>query len=188
MRVLLPVTALAILSTLFLIAERVDTGSRFAFDDIDLSDILLEPGITAPRFAVRTEAGETVRLSADEVMGATNGPVSARNIVLLIQDKTGSELALRADSAQITLGSDEIAFSGQVVLTTSHGLRVTTDRLIAARDLSLFAFPEPVTADAPFGAFSANHVTVERQMSQDGEASYRLLFQDGVKLLYTGNG
>ena len=67
---------------------------------------------------------------------------------------------------------------------TDSGLSVETERLVAARDLAQFTFPDLIRARATFGAFTARNARIERQMSQDGVPSYRLLFQDGVKLVY----
>lgn len=185
MRVLLPLGALAILSTLFLIAERVDLSNPFAFEDIDLSDILLQPGVTAPVFAAKTDGGEDLRLSAGEVLSFPDGSISARDVDLSISSASGAFIALRAQQGRIAVGDTEIGFEGAVRLSTDTGLSVETEQMVASRNMNEFRFPQPITATGPFGDFSAASARVERQMSQDGVASYRLLFHGGVNLLYT---
>jgi len=64
-KVLLPLLALALLSTLFLVARTVDPAQKLPFADIDVDAIAREQRIGAPKFNGVTKEGTAISLSAD---------------------------------------------------------------------------------------------------------------------------
>ncbi|MGB3251218.1 MAG: hypothetical protein WBB13_18855, partial [Tabrizicola sp.] len=57
LKVALPLTALAILSTLFLVARRIDPEAALPYAEVDVEDLAREPRMTAPTYAGTTEDG-----------------------------------------------------------------------------------------------------------------------------------
>ena len=66
LKVILPLTALAILSTLFLVARRVDPEAALPYAEVDVEDLAREPRMTAPTYAGTTEDGAALTLSASD--------------------------------------------------------------------------------------------------------------------------
>ena len=73
LKVMLPLTALAILSTLFLVARRIDPEAALPYAEVDVEDLAREPRMTAPTYAGTTEDGASVTLTADEARPAAEG-------------------------------------------------------------------------------------------------------------------
>ncbi len=53
----MPLAALAILSTLFLVARTIDPSDAIKFTDLDVEDRLRDPRMTAPTYAGVTSDG-----------------------------------------------------------------------------------------------------------------------------------
>ncbi|MGB4909398.1 MAG: hypothetical protein WBP15_12770, partial [Tabrizicola sp.] len=73
LKVALPLTALAILSTLFLVARRIDPEAALPYAEVDVEDLAREPRMTAPTYAGTTEDGAALTLSADEARPEAEG-------------------------------------------------------------------------------------------------------------------
>jgi lipopolysaccharide export system protein LptC len=66
LKVLLPLTALAILSTLFLISNRINPDDALPYAEVDVEARLKEPRITAPTYAGTTSDGAALEVTAAE--------------------------------------------------------------------------------------------------------------------------
>ena len=67
MKVALPLAALAILSTLFFVAETLDPEAAIPYADVDVERILTEQGVTGPVYGGVTEDGMAVSLAAEVI-------------------------------------------------------------------------------------------------------------------------
>ena len=76
LRVLLPLAALAILSTLFLLSRRPDPDAAIPYARIDAEARARDPRITAPSFAGVTSDGATIALTADRATPGRDGGVA----------------------------------------------------------------------------------------------------------------
>ena len=64
LKVTLPLVALAILSTLFFVAETLDPEAAIPYASVDVERILKEQGVTKPTFGGVTEDGVAISMSA----------------------------------------------------------------------------------------------------------------------------
>lgn len=178
LRVILPLAALAILSTLFLLSRRPDPEGAIPYATVDAEARARDPHITAPSYAGVTADGATLALTADRATpGQGGGVAAAEGLRLDWKGVDGLELVLTAPTATMQQGT--ILLDGGVRLAASTGWRIEAPRIEAATDRSRIAATGGVSAAAPFGDVTAGAVELRRQ--QD----HALLdFTGGVRLIY----
>ncbi|WP_272002532.1 LPS export ABC transporter periplasmic protein LptC [Roseovarius sp. ZX-A-9] len=184
MKIVLPLLALGLLSTVFLFSRKVDLDQTIPFSQIDLTQRAHDQGATNPRFAGVATGGEHVSFQAEKVRPdpAREGRVLADVVRAELRLNGGAVVHITSDRGE----SDQIEYSalldGNVKITTTTGYDVRTDRITAQFDTMRAETPGPVTGTGPLGALEAGRMLLTSE-EEDGTA--HLLFTDGVKLIYT---
>ncbi|MCF3973849.1 hypothetical protein [Paracoccus salsus] len=187
LRVLLPLLALAILSTMFLFSRKPATEPQIPYAEVDAEQMAREPRIVAPRFSGVTSDGAELLLRArDAALTDADGRESARDLQLTWRRPDGLEAELTAPDARVAEGV--IGLRGGVRMATSSGWTLEAPQIDAATDRSLIAARDGVSAAAPFGRITAQEMQLLPQGGVEGEAgtggSTVLNFSGGVRLIY----
>lgn len=184
LKVAMPLAALAILSTLFFVAETLDPDAAIPYAKVDVERLLREQGVTRPAFGAVTEDGVAISLSAEAIR-----PSAEQRDRL-----TGTELSATLtwpDSAYIDIESPEgivdvtkgeAILQGGARLQSSTGYTVTSDRIVAGINEASVMSDGVINATGPAGTITAGRMELTRQTNADG--GYLLVFKDGVRLLY----
>lgn len=184
LKIILPLLALAILSTLFLVARTVDPENAIPYADVDVADRVREPRMVDPAYAGVTSDGASLTLSAAEARPdkGTESPGNARSLIGSLETPDGARTDLVAATASIDGAGRKITLSGGVEITTSSGWNLQSETLTAAMDQTDIQTQSPVTATGPAGMVSANsmHLT-QNPLAAD---RYLLVFNGAVKLIY----
>ena len=182
LKVLLPLMALALLSTLFLLSRNIDPMASIPFAESEIQDRLRDQQITGPFFSGSTEAGDQISFTADK-MGTNdvNGDTVAEGVSAQIDLASGARISFSADIGAINLAQDRSVLSGAVQITTSTGYTVHTNELIAAMSALNIHSPGEVKGDGPIGTLTAGSMRLHAKET-DGPA--QLVFTNGVKLIY----
>ena len=182
LKVLLPLAALALLSTLFLISRGVNTETTIPFTDYEIEERMRGQQITAPFFSGTTSQGDEITVTASIARpGGPTSPAIATDLVAVISMADGGRLSLRSDSGEVLLDSDLARFTGNVEITSAVGLLVTSDLLNATISGLEVESPGPVQAVGPIGTLNAETMQL-RTKTQGGPL--HMLFNNGVKLVY----
>lgn len=181
LRVLLPLAALAVLSTLFLLSRKPDPEAAIPYARVDAEALARQPRITAPSFAGVTPDGAALTLTADSATPAGGGAGSASALRLGWRGADGLTAELTAPHAEI--GEGAIHLDGGVQVSTSSGWSLAAPRVEAATDRSRVAATGGIEARAPFGEITAETATLERPGGAEA-ADHVLNFAGGVRLLY----
>jgi len=184
LKVLLPLMALAILSTLFLFSRTIDPNDAIPFAKVDVEARLREPRLTAPTWAGVTDDGSSLTISASEIRaGQTNGAAStADRLTARLETPGGGLVNLVAARGALDAGSAFLTMAGGVVVTTGTGYRLTTEEMTAALDRTSLISRTKVTGDGPPGHLEAGAMELRSDAAHPG--AYLLVFKQGVKLLY----
>ncbi|MBS3981617.1 MAG: LPS export ABC transporter periplasmic protein LptC [Rhodobacteraceae bacterium] len=183
LKVALPLAALAILSTLFLVARRIDPDAALPYAEVDVEDLAREPRMTAPTYAGTTEDGSALTLSADEARPAAEGSAAqAARLRLELATPDGGRTELVAAEARMDDTTRQVVLSGGVTLTTSTGYRLETAEVAAKLDRTWLESRAPVTATGPAGEISAAGMVLSQDNRTPG--AYVLVFKGGVRLVY----
>ncbi|NJM82945.1 MAG: LPS export ABC transporter periplasmic protein LptC [Tabrizicola sp.] len=187
LKVALPLTALAILSTLFLLADRIDPEAALPYADVDVEDRLREPRMTAPTYAGTTDDGGAISVVAASARPSSDqSAASASEVLARMDTPDGSETVMLAAAAEIDNVARLLRLSGGVVITTSAGYRIETDGLSASLDRSGLESDGAVIATGPPGRIVADKMTLSQDNQTPG--AYLLVFKGNVKLVYQPGG
>lgn len=184
-KVILPLAALALLSTLFLFAR--DPEGAAAIPIARIEEIAREERVGGPRLAGVAPDGTAVSVSADRLAPLASrsgawGFVAPRFLIL-----TPDGLRLSAEAAEGEAGppGDSLRLSGGVeVRADSMGSGVWHLRApVVEADLAtgLLTAPQGIEGQAPWGSLAAGAMEVRRDSA---EGPSRLVFTGGVQLLY----
>lgn len=187
LKVALPLAALAILSTLFLLSDRINPEDALPYAEVDVHDRAREPRMTLPTYAGTTSDGAAVTLSADEARPKTESTgAEASGLRLQLDTPDGGHAELLATGGLMDQAQHQILLSGGVTVTTSSGYVVTTEEVTAKLDRSGLESLTPVKATGPAGELNAGGMF----LSQDNQTpdAYVLVFKGGVRLVYQPGG
>lgn len=179
LRVLLPLIALAILSTLFLFSRDAGENPTIPYADVDAQDMARDPRMTAPEYAGVTSDGAAITLSATEMRNSEEQRGNAAGLRMTWRAEDGLAADLTAPDASIEDGM--IRLRGGVRMTTSSGWAMTTPRVDSSTDRTVITAPEDVRGFAPLGDLSAGAMQLLRETEGGDQV---LNFTNGVRLIY----
>ena len=183
LKVALPLVALAILSTLFLVAETLDPEAAIPYAEGDVDQILRDQGITAPSFGAVTEDGAAVSLQAaalrpgDSLRDEVIGTDLEANITL----PGGTSIRITSPEGTIDMAAEVALLQGGVRFESSNGYSVESTDIVARYDEVRVMTRGTVTATGPGGDITAGTMGLERNRET---GAYVLVFKDGVRLIY----
>lgn len=182
LKVLLPLMALVLLSTLFLLSRNIDPMAALPFADTEINERLSGQQITGPFFSGTTDGGDLVSVSAGTMSTRSDLKNEAQDFSAQIDLAAGTRIILFADRGEFDLASSESTLEGNVVITTSTGYKLSSDALVADFDELALTSPGPVTGTGPFGTLDAGNMHLQ-QATQGTNA--QLIFTNRVKLIYS---
>lgn len=187
LKVVLPLAALAILSTLFLLADRIDPTAAIPYAEVDVEDLARDPRMSAPAYAGTTSDGAGITLSAAEAHPASvDQNAVATTVLALVETPDGQTTQITATRAELDTTAQLLRLSEGVDLLTGAGYRVETESLSASLDRTRIESAAPVKVTAPMGDLIADGFTLTQD--PDDPAAYLLVFKGGVKLVYQPGG
>ncbi len=182
-KIILPLAALAILSTLFLFARTIDPDDAIPYAEVDVAERIREPRLTAPTYSGVTSDGSSLTFKAAEARpGADGGAATAQSLSLLLETPDGGRADLSAASGALDSVAGMLTLQGGVIVTTSTGYTVRTEAVNARLDRTGLVAPGAITADAPMGKITASGMTLEQT---GASGNYLLVFDGRVRLIYT---
>ncbi len=188
LKVLLPVIALALLSTMFLISRTIDPSRAIPFANVDVEGLVRDQRISAPAFSGVTRDGAALSFTAETARPLPDGQsgLSAEALTARIETPDGARVDIQAADARIDGQANRLDMSGGVVMVTSTAYRIETTGLTSRLDQTMVESAGPVVATGPLGTLEAGRA---RLAAADEDAStYLLVFKDGVKLVYVPKG
>jgi lipopolysaccharide export system protein LptC len=177
-KVILPLLALALLSTLFMVSRSINPDDAIPFADVDVQDRVREPRMTAPRWSGVTADGAALTLTAADARPQSGG-AQAEGLQAVLATPDGKVTTFNAAQAELNQNDGKLVLSGGVQVETADGMLVETEGLTALLDRTEVTAAGAIRAKGPLGDLSAG----EMRLTQ-GQKGYVLLFQNGVKLIY----
>ena len=182
LKVLLPLMALALLSTLFLLSQNTEPMASIPFAEAEVNERMRDQQITGPFFSGSTEQGDQISFSAGKIGVADgNGRVTANDISAQIDLSSGARLVFFADLGEVDIANDTSILSGKVLITTSTGYKINSERLVSAMTSLNMESPNKIIAEGPLGTFSAGSM---RLTLSEKTKSTQMVFTNAVKLIY----
>lgn len=184
LKIVLPLLALAVLSTLFLVSRTIDPSDAIPYAEVDIEDRIREPRITAPAYAGMTEDGAALTIAAAEARPGAGGSDAGSALALRagIEMPDGGHAELMAATGRLDAEARLLRLEGGVEVATSTGYRVTASALTASLDRTEVQSTGALAATSPMGDLTAGSMLLTADADHPG--TYLLVFKNGVKLLY----
>ena len=181
LKVILPLIALGLLSTLFLFSRARTPPTSLTFLDLALQERIKEQQITAPYFVGTTENGLSLTLSADSARPDSGDltRLSADNVTLQIKTKEQTLVVMSSQSGVLDTGSDRAQLTGGVSVQSSSGYKIETNSLSSALNSLRVETDGEVRGAGPVGSFRAGKMILT---SGREDKTLHLLFTNGVIL------
>ncbi len=181
LKIVLPMLALALLSTIFLVSRNIGGDGTIPFSDVDLDAMARDQRLGAPEYSGTTTAGDALRITGQSVTPTTDGATAVG--VAADWNRNGTQrISLVAAGLALDQTAGRVTFTGDVVLTTSNGYTIRSQELRALLDRTEIESPGPVTAKAPYGQLDAG--SMRYAPGRDQAANEVLVFNKGVRLIY----
>lgn len=184
LKIVLPLIALAILSSLFLLSRQIDPGAALPASAPDLADRLREPRLTAPVFTGMTSDGSSVTVTAVEMRplpeSLTEG--TARTLTARVETPGGNLATLAAPQGRVDTAAQTLALSGGVTIATADGYRLTAPDMDASMVPWELNATGGVTGESPFGTIWSDRMQITRD--PDHPDAHIVDFIGTVRLLY----
>jgi lipopolysaccharide export system protein LptC len=183
LKIALPLLALALLSTLFLVSRAVTPPANIPFAPDEVRERLTSQQLTEPFFAGTSARGDRIAFTAERLTrpGGKVGTNQAESIFVTVDFANGAQVTVEADLAVIDIAADRGELSGAVEFITSMGFELRSERLdVKLSDIDITS-PGPVDGNTPAGDLEAGRMHLF--VAKDGSDA-QLIFTNGVKLLY----
>ncbi|MDO5757831.1 MAG: LPS export ABC transporter periplasmic protein LptC [Rhodobacterales bacterium] len=182
-KIILPLVALGLLSTLFLLSRKVDLNNQMPVADVDLAQRAHDQGATNPNFAGVTPTGEEILFQAQSVRPDLQNPdlYLADEAQARLSLNGGGEVDITSRSGIANQAEMMATLEGDVLFETTTGYVMRTDSIDTALTTLYAETPGAVTGTGPPGDLSAGRMLLT---SDPDTGIAHLRFTQGVKLIY----
>lgn len=180
LKILLPLAAIALLSTLFLFSR----GRELMEIPIaELEEIARENRLSAPNFSGVAEDGTRFSLSADTARPLPDMPdvIAIEGIALNLEGRDSLGIDVTAGVASFDTSSRIARIEGLARIASTDGYRMETLGIEAQLDQGTLDTIGALEMRAPFGAVTAGHLSVK---GATGGSGLVMVFNEGVRLVY----
>lgn len=184
LRLILPLAALGLMSSIVLLAEPVDPSRALATAEIDVADRARDPRLSGARFTGVTEGGAALRIDAEVArsVAASTLRFEAQGLTLRLTGGAEGDLAARAEAGQIDHAEGRFGMQGAVRIDQAPDTVLRASALEGLLDRTWLQAEGPVSGLLQGADIAAGHLTVTDDPARPG--SLRLVFSQGVRLLY----
>ena len=182
LKLVLPLTALGLLSMVFLLASPVDPTRAIDQAEIDVTDRARDPRLSAARFAGVTDEGAAIRIEADEARSDPGAALrfQVAGFALALDGADGRRIDARSDTGAIDRAAGSFAMEGDIRIGADDGTTLTAARIEGLLDRTRIDAAGPIAGRMGGNDLTAGHLTVTADPDRPG--SFRLVFRQGVSV------
>ena len=187
LKILLPLLALAILSTLFLVARTINPAQELPFADVDVDELAREQRIGKPNYSGLTSDGSAISLSAASARPDPGNPnnLTGEQVTAAIDLARGNRITVASDRMRLDNSAGFARLRDDVVVTTEDGYELRTGMIDIALSRVDVRSNSKTPVTAPIGNLTADSFTLSQR--NEASESYVLVFKGHVKLVYVPN-
>ncbi|MFK7874552.1 MAG: LPS export ABC transporter periplasmic protein LptC [Paracoccaceae bacterium] len=182
LRIALPLIALGILSTLFLVSSRVEPGKTIPFAAQEVAERVKNKRVTRPVFSGLSGNGNEVTFTAEQLITSLNGANEAFDVTGRLDFQSGGHVDLVSNTAEFSAFADNATLIGDVVVTSTDGYILRSQQMMSQLSEATLISPGPVRVDGPKTTLTAQSMRIN---SQNAGSGLQIRFSGDVKLLYT---
>lgn len=184
LKVLLPLVALAILSTLFLLSRPAPVGEPLPFSELALGELARDQRLSEPVYTTVTEDGADLRLSAEFLTPDLDQPgiANGENLLARITQPDGYSFDISGTKGTLDDRNRRAEMFDGVRIDTVDGYVITAPEAWLRTNLSYLESTGPIEAEGPIGRLTAGGLTI--RADEDSGSNAVAVFHSGVKLIY----
>lgn len=179
LKITLPLAALALMSTVFLFARAPTQDSAIPYAEIE--EIAREPRLSGAQLSGVADDGSVIELTA-RTTRPDGDVISAESLAAGIDTADGTRIDIHAGTGIIDNAAQTARLTGLARMETSNGFEMETSGFTANLATGRITSDGPLEVQAPFGSLTAGLLVIETPDGGDGQV---MLFQNGVRLVYT---
>lgn len=178
-KIFLPVSALIILSTLFLLARFSDSSQIVAISEIGTERDTGNQKITSPIYSGLTDDGSVLEFSSGSLAPSIFNPkkVFAKKVFAKITTLEGNLYEIHSDKGSYNDNTSTVDLKTNVVVIMPEGYKIYTENLSTHVKKTMLHSPSPILAESPIGTLNAGNMSLIEKNNQ-----HLLIFKKGVKL------
>lgn len=179
LKITLPLAALALMSTVFLFARAPTQDNTIPYAEIE--EIAREPRLSGAQVSGVANDGSVIELVA-RTARPLGEVMSVENMQASITTSEGTLIDITAGTGEINSSTQIARLTGLARVVTSNGYEMETAGITANLNTGQIVSDGALEVQAPFGALTAGQIVIE---TPEGAAGQVMLFQNGVRLVYT---
>ncbi len=178
-KIFFPISALVILSTLFLFARFSDSPQLVSISDIGTDRDVANQKITSPIYSGLTDDGSILEFSMATLSPGILNPkkVSAKKVSAKITTQSGVIYKISADKGTFNDNTSTVNLKKNVVVQTPKDYKIYTENLSTHVKKTMLYSPSSVLVESPIGKLIAGNMSLTEK---NGESL--LIFKKGVTL------
>lgn len=186
LKIILPMSALALLSTLFLFARSPANQSQ-EIPIAQIEEIAQEQKITAPQFSGVADDGSIIVIQAKDAKPEQGDAttVLVDSLTIDVDASDGTDLNITSGTSIIDNLAQTARLEGLSRVITSSGYTMETNGLSADLKTGEIVSDGQLAVQTPFGELTAGKVRILATADGNGQ---QMVFTNGVRLLYTPDG
>jgi lipopolysaccharide export system protein LptC len=184
LKVLLPLAALGLFSTIFLFSKPKSSNHDYVipFTRDEIVHRLNRRQATTPLYFSTTANGHAVRINASQAyLGNGLTIPTAEKVTGQVDFIDGRIMTVSADKGTLENSNSLVTLSGNVVLNSADGITVQTEHLVANLAVLSAQSDVPVRASGAIGELTSGNMTITTRQS---DGPLHMLFGNGVQLTY----
>jgi lipopolysaccharide export system protein LptC len=184
LKVGLPLVALGMLASLFLVQTDDRLSGNLVFSPGDVEALGSGLRITNPTFTGTTRGEDRFRFTAVLVVPDAAPPTRAQITTLAgeLALRNGPVIDVESATGDLDLPTQRLDLAGEVRVDTSDGYRIRAERMTLDLRAGSLVASQAVTSTGPMGRIDSGSLRVA-PAAESGEARH-FSFGDGVRLLY----
>lgn len=178
-KIFFPISALVILSTLFLFARFSDSPQLVSISDIGTDRDVANQKITSPIYSGLTDDGSILEFSMATLSPGILNPkkVSAKKVSAKITTQSGIIYKISADKGTFNDNTSTVNLKENVIVQTPKDYKIYTENLSTHVKKTKLYSPSSVLVQSPIGKLIAGNMSLTEK---NGESL--LIFKKGVTL------
>ena len=186
-RLTLPLGALVLLSTVFLLSRNIDPQRAIDLSDLDVTELARQPRIGTARIATVTREDTALVIEAETLRSVGDPQTSPVHLSLdaptgEMEFPSGRIASFRAETGALDQSRDLLELRGAVELRTSDGFRLSMPMLVSALQRTHVTGTGGIKGDGPPGRITADRLELTAKSGETG--GYLLAFTGDVRLIY----
>ncbi|MGH1354152.1 MAG: LPS export ABC transporter periplasmic protein LptC [Thalassovita sp.] len=183
LKIILPLAALVLLSTVFLLSRGRDTTGSIPYARGELQERINEGVVNRPHFSGASRNGDLITFVADTAKPDPddNARAVASNLAARIDLTSGTRITFAAEAALLDTKQGNAHLTGGVTISSSTGYNMRTEGLRTSLQEISAESDGPVSGTGPGGQIDAGKMLLTTDIDT-GDA--HLLFTNRVKLVY----